>query len=72
MEIPQSIDSKYRFILISAKRARQLQSGAQPLIQVTTKKPTRVAQLEVASNLVPFESLTPEPSNDGDEQRSRK
>lgn len=72
MEIPQSIDSKYRFILISAKRARQLQSGAQPLIQVATKKSTRVAQLEVAANLVPFEILTPEPSSNGDENSARR
>ena len=70
MEIPQSIDSKYRFILISAKRARQLQSGAQPLIQAATKKPTRVAQLEVAANLVPFENFTPEAN--GDQKSARK
>jgi DNA-directed RNA polymerase subunit omega len=72
MEIPQSIDSKYRFILISAKRARQLQAGAQPLIQVATKKPTRVAQLEVAANLVPFENFTPESSGNGDGKSGRK
>jgi DNA-directed RNA polymerase subunit omega len=57
MDAPQSVDSKYRFILLSAKRARQLQSGARPLIQTATKRPTKVAQLEVSSNLVPFENL---------------
>jgi DNA-directed RNA polymerase subunit omega len=57
MDVPQNVDSKYRFILLSAKRARQLQSGARPLIQTTNKRPTKVAQLEVASNLVPFENL---------------
>lgn len=60
MDVPQSVDSKYRFILLSAKRARQLQSGARPLIQTTNKRPTKVAQLEVASNLVPFENLQAE------------
>ena len=57
MDLPQGIDSKYRFILVSAKRARQLQAGAQPLIQTPTKKTTRVAQMEVEAGLVPFEIL---------------
>lgn len=57
MDSSQAIDSKYRFILLAAKRARQLQAGARPLIQTTTTRPTRVAQLEVAANLVPFENL---------------
>jgi len=66
MDVPQTVDSKYRFILLAAKRARQLQAGARPLIQTTNKRPTKVAQLEVASNLVPFENMqleaaTPEP-----------
>ena len=60
-------DSKYRFILLAAKRARQLQAGARPLIQTTTTRPTRVAQLEVSANLVPFENLKPDGSSDGKE-----
>lgn len=60
MDVPQSVDSKYRFILLSAKRARQLQSGARPLLQTTSKRPTKMAQLEVGSNLVPFENLQAE------------
>jgi DNA-directed RNA polymerase subunit omega len=60
MEVPPAVDSKYRFILLSAKRARQIQSGARPLIQTATKKPTKVAQLEVSGNLVPFENLQTE------------
>ncbi|HXJ93541.1 MAG TPA: DNA-directed RNA polymerase subunit omega [Terriglobia bacterium] len=60
-------DSKYRFILLAAKRARQLQAGARPLIQTTTTRPTRVAQLEVSANLVPFENLKPDAGSDGKE-----
>jgi len=55
MSIPQGIDSKFRFILVAAKRARQLQAGGRPLVQASSKKVTRVAQQEVESNLVPFE-----------------
>ncbi|HEV2419625.1 MAG TPA: DNA-directed RNA polymerase subunit omega [Terriglobia bacterium] len=55
MEIPQSIDSKFRFILVAAKRARQLQAGARPLVQTPYKKSTKIAVAELESGLVPFE-----------------
>jgi len=64
MDSSQAIESKYRFILLAAKRARQLQAGARPLIQTSTTRPTRVAQLEVASNLVPFENLKPDSNSE--------
>jgi DNA-directed RNA polymerase subunit omega len=54
MDFPQGIDSKFRFILVAAKRARQLQSGARPFIQTRSKRATRIAQLEVKAGLVPF------------------
>jgi len=59
MELPQNLDSKFRFILIAAKRARQLQAGSKALIQTPIRKPTRVAQLEVAAGLVPVEYAVP-------------
>lgn len=55
MELPQDIDSKYRMILIAARRARQLQAGARPLVQSPHKKVTRMAMQEVSAGLVPFE-----------------
>jgi DNA-directed RNA polymerase subunit omega len=58
MEMPQNLDSKFRFILVAARRARQLQAGAKPLIQTATKRSTRVAQQEVAAGLVPIEVLS--------------
>jgi DNA-directed RNA polymerase subunit omega len=57
MEIPQNLDSKFRFILVAARRARQLQSGARPLVQTPTKRSTRVAQQEVGAGLVPIEII---------------
>ena len=65
MEVPQGIDSKFRFILIAAKRARQLQSGARPLVQTPTKKSTKVAQAEVENSLVPFETVEAEGVTEG-------
>lgn len=58
MEIPQGVDSKFRFILVAAKRARQLQSGAKPLVQTPYKKPTKVSVAELEAGLVPFETAS--------------
>jgi DNA-directed RNA polymerase subunit omega len=55
MELPNNVDSKFRYILISAKRARQLQSGVRPLVQAQTKRATKIAQQEVSAGLIPFE-----------------
>ena len=71
MELPQKIDSKFRFILVAAKRARQLQAGARPLIQSTSKRLTRVAQQEVTAGLVPFELLAPA-TGENDKNKKQK
>lgn len=55
MDGTHGFDSKFRFILVAAKRARQLQSGARPLVQTQTKKVTKVAQMEVEAGLISIE-----------------
>jgi len=65
MEIPQNMDSKFRFILVAARRARQLQAGTRPLVQTATKRPTRVAQQEVSAGLVPIEVISPAQEKEG-------
>ncbi|HKX29326.1 MAG TPA: DNA-directed RNA polymerase subunit omega [Blastocatellia bacterium] len=50
-----SIDSKYRKILIAAKRSKQIQKGARPRVNLSNAKPTRVALEEVERGLVNFE-----------------
>jgi DNA-directed RNA polymerase subunit omega len=49
------IDSKYRKILIAAKRSKQIQKGAQPRVNMPDHKPTRVALEEVERGLINFE-----------------
>jgi DNA-directed RNA polymerase subunit omega len=49
--------STYRFIIVAAKRARQLQSGARPFLPTTSKKPTVTAMEEVRRGLVKYEDL---------------
>ncbi len=71
MQLPQGIDSKFRYILVAAKRARQLQAGAKPMIQTQSKKLTKVAQQEVEAGLVTFENLELA-SNNGEKARKAK
>ncbi|MBZ5515379.1 MAG: DNA-directed RNA polymerase subunit omega [Acidobacteriia bacterium] len=71
MDLPQTMDSKFRFILIAAKRARQLQAGAKPLVQTQTKKVTKVAQMEVEAGLVPYEIFGPTGENGDKETKSK-
>ena len=51
------IDSKFRYIIVAAKRTRQLQGGSTPLVQGLSKKFTRIAQEEVAAGMVDFEII---------------
>ena len=50
------IDSKYRLIILAAKRSKQLQRGARPRIDIdaTKHKPTRIALEEVIQGRVIF------------------
>ncbi|MBI1765996.1 MAG: DNA-directed RNA polymerase subunit omega [Acidobacteria bacterium] len=50
-----TIDSKYRKILIAAKRSKQLQKGARARVSVPNAKTTRVALAELERGLVDFE-----------------
>jgi len=54
-EIPE-MDSKYRMIIVAAKRSKQLQRGARPRIEIDPQKhkPTRVALEEVVRGKVNF------------------
>ena len=47
------IEGKFTFVLAAAKRARQLQGGAKPLVQTQARKSTRIAMEEVAAGHVP-------------------
>jgi DNA-directed RNA polymerase omega subunit len=51
------IDSKYRFVIVASKRAKQLLRGAKPKIKAKTKNPIRLAQLEVREGVVEFDIL---------------
>jgi DNA-directed RNA polymerase subunit omega len=54
MSIEQEFDSNFRYVLVAARRARQLQNGSQPLIHARSTKACKVAQEEIAAGKVAY------------------
>ena len=52
MKLIDGFDSNYRYILVAARRARQLQGGAPPVIETLSRKPCRIAQDEIKAGKV--------------------
>jgi DNA-directed RNA polymerase subunit omega len=51
------VDSKYRLVILAARRSKQLQKGAKARTQVPSKKPTKIALEEVEKGLIKYEKL---------------
>ena len=49
---PESGLENFRYVVMAARRARQLQNGSQPLIASNSTKACRVAQEEIAAGMV--------------------
>ena len=52
MKLIEGFDSNYRYILVAARRARQLQGGAPPVVETPSRKPCRIAQDEIKAGKV--------------------
>jgi len=50
-----NFDSKFRFVIVASKRAKELLKGAKPRIKAKMKNPIRIAQNEVRLGLVDYE-----------------
>jgi DNA-directed RNA polymerase subunit omega len=48
----ENVDNRFELVLVSAKRARQIAMGAQPMVEEENDKPTVLALREIAENLV--------------------
>lgn len=52
MKLIEGFDSNYRYILVAARRARQIQSGARALVDTSARKPCKIAQEEISAGKV--------------------
>ena len=54
LPIETKFDSNYRKVMVAARRARQIQSGAAPLIKGTSTKACRMAQDEIRAGMIAY------------------
>jgi len=64
MKLMDGFDSNYRYILVAARRARQLQSGSRPLVETNSRKPCKIAQEEIAAGKVKWTTDAPRSAAD--------
>ncbi len=66
MKLVEGFDSNYRYVLVAARRARQIQNGARPVVDTHSRKPCRIAEEEIQAGKVKWEV----PAKSGRQQRS--
>ena len=54
-DLMEHVDNKYRLVIVAAKRSKQLNRGAAPLVQPRGVKPTYQALEEIATGKLGFE-----------------
>ena len=65
-------ESKFAYVLVAARRARQLMGGARPLLEnPRSLKATRIAMSELEHSLLEYEMPEVPGSSDGEEKRRR-
>ena len=64
MKLIDGFDSNYRYILVAARRARQLQSGSRPMVDTHSRKPCKIAQEEIAAGKVKWSTEEPRSAAD--------
>lgn len=53
MNVENGVGSHFGYVMVAARRARQLQNGSQPLIATSSRKACRVAQT-IAAGMVGY------------------
>lgn len=72
IKIPDEFDSKFRFIIVAAERAKQLQNGAPARLSVKSRKAAYIAIREVEQQLVPFKILKKKEKEDQEEEETQE
>ncbi len=64
-EVIQRSGSRYRAVLMAARRAKQIQKGSQPTVESKGKKPIATAMEEISADKVkPLEESEISPADD--------
>ncbi len=52
MKLEHEFDSNFRYVIVAARRARQLQGGSSPLVATSCSKASKIAQYEIMAGMV--------------------
>ncbi len=67
-DLPEKIDSKFRFVLLASHRAEQMMRGAQSKEPVANRKLTRIAMQEIEDSQVEWDYGPEVIPEEGDEE----
>ncbi|SEF68036.1 DNA-directed RNA polymerase subunit omega [Caloramator fervidus] len=57
MSLLDKIDNRYSLVVVTAKRARQLVDGAQPLVKVDSNQPVTIAIHEINNGKIKYHAV---------------
>ena len=60
----ENVDNRFQLVLAAAKRARQINLGAEPLVALENDKPTVLALREIAAGTITRDILSKVPFNE--------
>lgn len=56
VDLLKRVDNRYYLIVMTAKRARQIIDGAEPFVQIDSKKPVTIAVNEVNEGFITYKT----------------
>ena len=72
MKLKDGFDSNYRYVLVAARRARQLSGGAPPLVNTASRKVCKIAQEEIDAGKVQYIKAAEKASGASEEKTEEK
>lgn len=63
-ELLEKTDSRYTLVIETAKRARQIAQGEEPLVECPSKNPVTIAAYEIAQDKVSYTQATEDEKED--------
>lgn len=57
VDLLKKIDNRYTLVTMTAKRARQLIEGAEPMVRITSTKPVTIAINEISQEAITYTTV---------------
>ncbi|MHC6179555.1 DNA-directed RNA polymerase subunit omega [Clostridium sp. JNZ X4-2] len=57
VDLLKKVENRYTLVTITAKRARQLIEGAEPLVNIDSTKPVTIAINEISEELITYKTV---------------